>query len=267
MAHRRVRTSILAVLALCGFAHAAAADVLVVDPSGAGDFTEIQPAVDASQDGDIVLVHPGSYQAVVLATDSLALIARFPGTVTIDWLQIRDLPSGRWIAISGLETLVDCLAVSPTRTWSDSEGSIRVQDCTIRVKPGLHDSDWLLRCSDVAFTDCELIGLDGYDGTPPGEDGHPGAAGLWAVDSQVALFDSTLRGGDGGHGEAGIAIEFYGGDGGPGCWLNQSLLFAMNTYFEGGDGGEGATNNLGGNGGDGVYFDSNPPPLSQAYLR
>ena len=33
-------------------------ETLVVDPGGAGDFTEIQPAVDAARDGDTVLVKP-----------------------------------------------------------------------------------------------------------------------------------------------------------------------------------------------------------------
>jgi len=34
---------------------------IVVDPSGGGDFTEIQPAIDAAADGDTVLVQPGEY--------------------------------------------------------------------------------------------------------------------------------------------------------------------------------------------------------------
>jgi hypothetical protein len=34
---------------------------IVVDPSGGGDYTEIQPALDAAADGDTVLVRPGDY--------------------------------------------------------------------------------------------------------------------------------------------------------------------------------------------------------------
>ena len=37
------------------------AATIIVDPSGAGDFTEIQPAIDAAEDGDVVLVRPGEY--------------------------------------------------------------------------------------------------------------------------------------------------------------------------------------------------------------
>jgi len=37
------------------------AAVLVVDQAGGGDFTEIQPALDAAQPGDEVQVQPGEY--------------------------------------------------------------------------------------------------------------------------------------------------------------------------------------------------------------
>ena len=38
-----------------------AASTIVVDPAGGGDFTSIQPALDAAKDGDVVLVRPGEY--------------------------------------------------------------------------------------------------------------------------------------------------------------------------------------------------------------
>ena len=38
---------------------APAAEVLIVDQNGGGDFTGIQSALDAAQDGDTVLVMPG----------------------------------------------------------------------------------------------------------------------------------------------------------------------------------------------------------------
>ena len=34
---------------------------IVVDLEGGGDFTEIQPAIHAAQDGNTVLVNPGEY--------------------------------------------------------------------------------------------------------------------------------------------------------------------------------------------------------------
>ena len=38
-----------------------AAQTIIVDPHGAGDYTQIQPAIDAARDGDEVLVQPGEY--------------------------------------------------------------------------------------------------------------------------------------------------------------------------------------------------------------
>ena len=43
---------------------APAAEVLIVDQNGGGDFTGIQSALDAAQDGDTVLVMPGVYRGV-----------------------------------------------------------------------------------------------------------------------------------------------------------------------------------------------------------
>ena len=40
---------------------ASMADTITVDPNGGGDHTAIQPAIDAAQDGDTVLVKPGEY--------------------------------------------------------------------------------------------------------------------------------------------------------------------------------------------------------------
>ena len=49
----------LAVLLAIGAPCSAA--TIVVDLNGGGDFTEIQPAIDAARDGDTVLVRPGEY--------------------------------------------------------------------------------------------------------------------------------------------------------------------------------------------------------------
>ena len=42
--------------ALCGAA------TIRVDPDAGGDFTEIQPAIDAAIDGDEIVVRPGAYE-------------------------------------------------------------------------------------------------------------------------------------------------------------------------------------------------------------
>jgi hypothetical protein len=53
-------TCVLSLCVLVGSPSLPAA-TLVVDPDGGGDYTEIQPAVAAAQDGDTVLVKAGMY--------------------------------------------------------------------------------------------------------------------------------------------------------------------------------------------------------------
>ncbi|MEM7232593.1 MAG: right-handed parallel beta-helix repeat-containing protein [Planctomycetota bacterium] len=50
-------------LVAMGFAHELWAATLIVDVGGAGDYTDIQSALDAASDGDTVLVRPGVYVA------------------------------------------------------------------------------------------------------------------------------------------------------------------------------------------------------------
>jgi hypothetical protein len=47
--------------AACVLVSAASGATIVVDLQGGGDFTSIQPAIDAAKSGDTVLVNPGEY--------------------------------------------------------------------------------------------------------------------------------------------------------------------------------------------------------------
>lgn len=58
------RMSQFVLLGLLGVANASAA-TWTVDPSGGGDFTTIQAAIDAATDGDEILVYPGSYTGLI----------------------------------------------------------------------------------------------------------------------------------------------------------------------------------------------------------
>ena len=54
----RVCLSLLMVLSL---GVVCSAETIIVDFNGTGDYTEIQPALDAAEDGDDVVVKPGEY--------------------------------------------------------------------------------------------------------------------------------------------------------------------------------------------------------------
>src|SRR5690348_4163409 len=93
------------VLALaCAFAAPASAFqvVHVVQPGAAA---AIQAAVDSSSDGDVVLVHAGTYGSVRITNKSLSLIADPQGSVTVDSLTIDTISSARTCTVSGLRTV------------------------------------------------------------------------------------------------------------------------------------------------------------------
>jgi polygalacturonase len=85
------------------FATSARADVLVVDASGMGDFTDIQPAIDAAADGDLVLVNPGVFQGFTILDKSVSVVARSTATVSIDGsVIVQHLAAARYVELAGL---------------------------------------------------------------------------------------------------------------------------------------------------------------------
>ena len=59
--HRSLTAVLIGAASIVGAPSRAAGNVLVVSKSGGAPYTEIKQAHDAAQDGDIILVKPGSY--------------------------------------------------------------------------------------------------------------------------------------------------------------------------------------------------------------
>src|SRR6185436_16079297 len=101
---RLPRASLLAaLLALAPLAHAG---ILTVGPAGSGaQFTEIQAAVDAALDDDVILVRPGTYAAVVV-DKPLRILGDGTGVVRIDaaafGVTARGIASGEELVLSGI---------------------------------------------------------------------------------------------------------------------------------------------------------------------
>ncbi len=238
--------------------------VLVVGP-GPGEIPEIQTAVDASADGDFVLVKSGTYASFVVPNRSLTIAADIGATVNVvGAIRARNLSASRAIVFSGLNArgflsandadadgmrLVNCI------------GPVTVQDCSLRgfeslacaPEPGL--GALVESCDAVVFERCTLTGTASHSGETHALPTDPNADGLHATNSSIAMYSSSARGGGGA-----LACLGYVGDGQPGgdgADLSNCTLVAQDTTFLGGNRGNGDTFsglNYGGNGGQGLLL-------------
>lgn len=243
--------------------HAAPGEVWVVAPSG-GDFAQIQPAVSAAAEGDVILVKPGTYNGFTFLDRSLTVVAETPGTV-----QILGTVNAFALAETRRLSLID-LSVQATSgaalRLSDLQGSVRIRGGTWRAQDAV--SIFAARfqhCDDVAIHGATFVGGNTpYNGSVP----LRGGDGLSAWDSNVACHHSTFQGGDG----AGDTQDLGqpGGWGGDGVNAFGGYTLLSDVILSGGAGGEGGDESgavgpgAGGTGGDGAEFGG---PGQAALLR
>src|SRR6188474_1656426 len=79
--------------------------VHVVDANGGGDFADIQPAVDAAGEGDVILVRGGHYSSFSVSGKDLVIVAETGATPAVDGaLRARNLIASQTLVISGLSS-------------------------------------------------------------------------------------------------------------------------------------------------------------------
>src|SRR5262245_3438747 len=94
----------LAILIITLLASSAIAKTWYVGGSGA-DFTEIQPAIDAAQDGDVILVRPGTYQPFTIEKGVIVRASSTPFAVTVkspDRVLIQNIGPLRRAGVAGM---------------------------------------------------------------------------------------------------------------------------------------------------------------------
>lgn len=226
--------------------------VWVVDAGGAGDFTEIADALPLTGEGWTVLVRPGVYtQPVVIANQGLTLVSDGTGDVILtEPLLVSGLAKTRDLILSGL-------VLDRGFEIRDCQGLVRLQNCMTEateydedigysksyqchIGPGRH---LVTNCRGVTFVGCSFRGADGADAPNVNNpwDGLPGQDALIVSDASVALYSTTLIGGDGGRGDP-LDHLSIGGAGGDGLVVEDGgLARVTNPYdLQGGLGGKGS---------------------------
>lgn len=209
--------------------------VWIVAPAG-GDFTDLQPAIDAAAQQDTVLVRsvpggPAHFGPALIDNKSLNLVVENGSTAITSGLSIRNTGGGRPV-------LVDGLTVEGRLLVANCDGTVRLTRLTAyhpTPQPDeFHDraTHRILTSDDVTLNECHLTGRHGEGATWAGD----GEAGLRIENSKASLYDSHVRGGTGGYawGSA-FCIGSGEGDGGDGLQVRgtASVRF-MATTLEGG---------------------------------
>ena len=224
--------------------------IWTVGASGA-DFTQIQPAVDAAADGDLILVKPGSYVQFAINERSLTVFAKQPGSVSIAGaVRIMNLAPGHRVTLMNVSASANeehalrlALNQGAVRIRGGSWTGMNVGAAALR-----NEAVRATQCADVVLSGCTLQGGGGLFASQ-----HEGGAGLFARESTIALYDCTVKGGLGAWGASGSNGK-AGSRGGAGARIEGGFLFASNGSFTGGPGGNGGDSsflNPAGNGGAG----------------
>lgn len=249
-----MKQQLLLALALAPLA-TASADVLNVRGPNP-DFNQINLAIAAASDGDVIRVWPGNYAAFEITGRSLTVTRESDlGTVMVDGsITISGLTAVMEAVVSGIDatgTVAEGLIVTNNQGAVRVEGGIfvgRLMDGTGDAHPGGR----VATSADVAFTSCSFF--QGAFAPWPFYD----ICSLSISGSSVSMFDSEAIGSDGM--DAPEWEEVNGWTGSNGVNVSASFFYASGCLFQGGDGGDGGdwtdswtgTGTIGGDGGDGI---------------
>lgn len=227
-------------VALLAPAAASAQAVLTVKPDGTGDFTTIQPAVDAAAPGDIVLVFGGAHDNVTidrgltLVTVGGAMIGKaFEGPgASLPALRITGVPADELVVLSGFTVFVGGAGASSTIEISGTAGAVWIQDCFVDSygAPALvADAAATIAISNTLLQTNLVPALP--DGTPQAGAGADIAGGtrLYGYDADLRGSHGTLTGPD-------LPTPTAPPDGGPGLLVDDSLAHWAGGSIQGGNG-------------------------------
>ncbi|MEM7203003.1 MAG: hypothetical protein AAF628_22275 [Planctomycetota bacterium] len=220
-----------------------AQQTLIVDAAGGpgSQFTDIQPAVDAAQTGDLVQVRPGTYTRFTVAGKGIRVAGERGGAVTVvDGVTVTTVPAGTATTLSGFEVVdgatvhalqirsnrgavhVDGLSLTGDTISIDDSALVSMTNCTGEAVSISRSDVQLAQCSfvhpgfvlpgilvqanaRVTIQSCTAVGGSGI-GFPP----EPPAPGLRVCSADVVVAgESTLTTGPTGGSQPGAAVQLF----------------------------------------------------------
>lgn len=241
----------------------ASADVLVVDALGPGPYFDIQPAVDAAADGDVILVRGAAsvnYSSFEIDGKGLSVVGDpgTQGTPRVDGgFTVRNIPVASWAVIREIQVVEDLQRDPTAFLLEDCAGDLWLEDVAFSPEGGvLAATPFPPRVRIDSCDSVTLVRLDGVIETAPDITIFflPPDAFL-VCESTVTLLESTIEAFD-------STDEFanQGPDGGSALVVVDSEVLAGGSTFSGGKGQDGVGTDIvcgdGGQGGAGVRVDS-----------
>lgn len=243
-----MRLASLALASLAFAVPARAGQVLVVGP-GPGQLPEIQAAVDAALDDDVILVKSGVYTSFLIDHKSITVVADTGANVQVNGaMRARNVSADQQVSFVDLKA-TGIYDNDPTLAnglyLKDCAGVVTVHDCTLQGFDGQSAPCTLtvgcgmeiVNCAAVSIAHSQITGASrAVAPTIPPARPH----GLSATHSSVVMSDSKCYGGQGGWLCMDVPPHWKmhdGLDGGDGIHLLSTTLFVARSETHGGSGG------------------------------
>lgn len=249
---------VLGLLASAPLGARAASQVIVVAAPGTPGvaFHDVASAVAAAADGDVILLRPGSYGALVLAGKAISVVGEFAPTEprpVVQSLRIENVAAPKRAVVRGLT--VESPFGGPLAQVVGCGGTVVLEDLAVLapVAPGnAQPSLFVVGSAAVEISRCTFTGGRGSHLLP--QQIVPPAPGLLSAFSSVAAYDCSFAGGGGAN--AGQSLNSPAQAGAAGVAVHTGAVFLSGCSVAGGKGGAGLTSGatcLGsGDGGAGV---------------
>ncbi|MBI4879903.1 MAG: hypothetical protein HY812_09635 [Planctomycetes bacterium] len=238
----RARICLLILLCALSATQLCEAKVWIVDAGGGGDFTQIQAAIFAGADGDVILVQPGTYAPFTLSKGIIVRAAAGSFTVRsvapsgTSPVTISGVGAGKRAGISGMTFAANSKTIF--LAVLQCAGEVILERVTIDCLGGCTDDN----AERAKIADCANVSIDGLVILPGAA---PGCSQLYYSCKTVYVLNSTVRVTaaeiHGATGDNGVNEEFSndGRQGSAGIAVVHSTLILARSRIQGGDGGDG----------------------------